>query len=96
MKVWVMSLEHPEEDFRMSVYSLRYDCSDKRFSMPCPMGDDWLQEIHHRPDPLPALVKVDEGLMVVVFKEHESAHGFAAWLLDAEERAQHGYRTMRG
>ena len=59
MKVWVMSLEHPEEDFRESVYSLRYDCSDKQFSMPCPMGDDWLQEIRHRPAPLPALVKVD-------------------------------------
>lgn len=96
MKVWVMSLDRPDEDFRVGVYSLRYELSEKQFSMPCPMGDDWLQEIRHKPDPFPELVKVDEGLMVVIFKEHESAQSLVAWLFDAEARAQRGYSTMRG
>lgn len=96
MKVWVMSLDRPGEDFRADVYSLSYGLSDNEFSMPCPIGDDWLQTIRHRPEPSPELVKVDGGLMIVIFKEHESAQNFAAWLLDAEARAQHGYSTMRG
>ncbi|AZE63382.1 hypothetical protein PFLU3_22020 [Pseudomonas fluorescens] len=51
MKVWVMNLESPDDDFPADVYSLSYGSSNIEFS---------------------------------------------TWLLDAESRAQHGYRTMRG
>lgn len=96
MRVLVMSLESPEDDFRADVYSLSYGALDKVFSMPCPMGDDWLQQIRHKPTPSPELVKVDGHLMVVAFNKYECAQQFSTWLLDAETRAQHGYRTMRG
>jgi hypothetical protein len=96
MKVWVMNLESPDDDCRADVYSLSYESSNMEFSMPCPMGDDWLQQVRHKPTPSPELVKVNGSLMVVVFNKHECAQRFSTWLLDAESRAQHGYRTMRG
>jgi hypothetical protein len=96
VQVLVASSEDESYDFRVSVSNIDYEGSKGNFSMPRPMGDDWLQRINYAPSPTPTLVRVDHKTMFVVFETLSSAKDFAEWLVRAEAEAREGYRTMRG
>ncbi len=95
MKILVASINN-EVDFRAHVYSISYHEQEKSFSIPRPMGDDWLQRIYHTPTPPPILVRKEDEILIVIFESTESANHFAEWLLSAEAEAHAGYSTMRG
>ena len=96
MQVIVACAEAESFDFRTAVYQISYEKGAHNFSMPRPIGDDWLQRINHTPSPPPILVRVQDQMMFVLFRSLKSAEEFSAWLLNAEVEAQEGYRTMRG
>ena len=96
MNVLVASIEDKSYDFRVAVYDIIYEPDRQNFSMPRPMGDDWLQRINHSPMPPPEMVRVQEKTMFVLFNSAKGAKEFSDWLVRAEAEAQEGYRTMRG
>ena len=96
MIVLVASIEDKEYDSRATVHEIGYEIEKQNFSMPRPIGDDWLQRINHRPTIAPELVRIEGRTMLVVFHSLKCAQDFSAWLASAEAEAQHGYRTMRG
>ena len=96
MKVVVSSLADKCYDYRTYVYHVGYEASAARFSMPRPIGDDWLQQISYIPNPSPELVRIEENIMFVVFQSDASAKAFVAWLKKSEIEAESGYNTMRG
>lgn len=92
----VASAEDESFDFRIHVHQIGYEIASHNFSMPRPIGDDWLQQINHAPSPPPILVRVHEQTMFVLSLLLKSGEEFSAWLVNAEAEAQEGYRTMRG
>ena len=96
MNVLVASVEEKSYDFRAQVHEVGYEKKEQSFSMPRPIGDDWLQRISHRPSVAPELVRVQDRTMFILFASIESAESFATWLVSAEAEAQASHRTMRG
>ena len=96
MNVLVASIEDKEYDSRARANEIGYETEKQSFSMPRPIGDDWLQRINHRPAIAPELVRIEGRTMFVVFHSLKCAQDFSAWLVSAEAEAEHGYRTMRG
>lgn len=96
MQVIVASAEDESFDFRTHVHQIGYEKASHNFSMPRPIGDDWLQRINHVPSPPPILVRVQEQTMFVLFASLKSGEEFSAWLVNAEAETQESYRTMRG
>lgn len=96
MRVVVASIEDPEYDFRMGVTAIAYTGADRVFSIPRPIGDDWLQRINHRPAIVPELVRIEGNAMFVLFHSRNGAQEFAAWLESAAVESQDGFRSMRG
>ena len=96
MKVWILNLECPSEIMSTDVFELSYEKTTGAFSMPRPIGDDWLQRIVHIHKPFPELFHKSQQKAVVIFESREVASNFFIWLKDANEEAEHGFRTMRG
>lgn len=96
MKIWILSLEHPEQPLDAEVRELMYDAATGAFSMSRPMGDDWLQRIVHIQEPRPELFHQSQQKTVVVFDSSVVASGFLTWLKAADAEADHGFKTMRG
>jgi hypothetical protein len=96
MHVLVASIEDKSYDFRAEVYEISYEAEGQNFSMPCPIGDDWLQRINHSPLPSPEIIRIQGKIMFVLFNSSKGAKEFSDWLVKAEAEAQEGYRTMRG
>ena len=96
MRVWILNLEHPDQPLSAEVRELRYDVATGAFSMPRPIGDDWVQRIVHIHEPRPELVRQARQDTVVVFDSSEVASKFLTWLEAADAEADQGFRTMRG
>jgi hypothetical protein len=96
MKVWILNLEHPDQPLSAEVRELRYEAATGTFSMPRPIGDDWLQKIVHVQEPRPELFQQSQQKTVVVFESREVASKFLSWLKAANAEADYGFRTMRG
>lgn len=96
MTVIVAALDAPALDIRIEGTPPDYDHVTGEFSLECPRGDDWLQRIRHTPNPAPALVRIEQRTMFVIFLAPEDAARFESWLYDARREQQHGYNTMRG
>lgn len=96
MNVLVASIEDKFYDFFAEVYNISYEADRQNFSMPRPIGDDWLQRINHSPIPPPEMVRIQEKNMFVLFNSAKWAKEFSDWLVSAEAEAQEGYRTIRG
>jgi hypothetical protein len=78
------------------VHSLSFDASTHTFSMPCPMGDDWLLRLNCPLVVSPVAIHFQVGIACIAFKSRSDSESFASWLQEAEAAAQHGYATMRG
>lgn len=96
MKVWILNLECPSEIMSSDVFELSYEKTTGAFSMPRPIGDDWLQRITHIQKPPPELFHESQQKAVAIFESREVALKFFIWLKDANEEAGRGFRTMRG
>lgn len=96
MKVWILSLDHPDQSLSAEVRELRYEAATGAFSMSRPIGDDWLQRIVRIQVPRPELFHQSQQRTVVVFDTSETASTFLAWLKAADAEADYGFRTMRG
>lgn len=96
MQVIVACADDESFDFHTQVHQIGYEKASHNFSMPRPIGDDWLQRINHVPSPPPVLVRTQGQIMFVLFASLKSGEEFSAWLVSAEAEAQEGYRTMRG
>lgn len=82
---------------QVEVYLLDFDVASRTFSMPRPVGDDWLQKITCRLTALPSTLNFGIGGAVhLEFELRDDAEVFVAWLESAEREAQRGYATMRG
>lgn len=95
MKVWILSLEHPNQPLSADGPDLHYEETTGAFSMPRPLGDDWLQRIVHVPEPRPELVNQAQQQTVVIFKLQEDAAKFLAWLMAANDEAGRPFRNVR-
>lgn len=73
-----------------------YDHEINEFSLNRPIGDDWGQYIRHRPNPAPALVRNENGIIFVIFFARSDAINFEKWLESAATEQRHGFSTMRG
>jgi hypothetical protein len=80
----------------VDVYALSFDGASQSFSMPRPIGDDWLQRIRCPFPSAPTSIEFRRGEAAVSFAVAADVMAFADWLVAAEIEAQNGYRTMRG
>jgi len=96
MLVLITCVENPGFSARVSTSSISYSPVSHEFSLPRPIGDDWLQRINHIPATTPLISKTEGQTMFVVFEALEGAQKFQAWLIEAAAEQDHGYRTMRG
>ncbi len=96
MKVWILSLDQPDQPLSTEVRELMYDAATGKFSMSRPIGDDWLQRIVHIQEPRPKLFEQSQQKTVVAFDSSEVASQFLTWLKAADAEADYGFKTMRG
>lgn len=81
---------------KVEVYALDFHPQCKTFSMPYCVGDDWCQVLRCPITAVPTQVQNQLDRMAIQFERQADAVEFCAWLVEAEAKAQHGYRTMRG
>ncbi len=72
MQVIVACVDDESCDFRTHVHQMDYEKASNNFSMPRPIGDDWLQRINHVPSHPPVLVRTQGEIMFVVFTSLKS------------------------
>lgn len=96
MLVLIACVEDSKFSARVSASFPDYSPASHEFSLPRPMGDDWLQCIRHIPDPTPLVVRVEGQVMFVVFDTLQGAQKFEQWLKEAVAEQGRGYRAMRG
>lgn len=68
----------------------------QRVTVNTPMGDDWLQSVSFNLGEVEAKAERNGSEIEIVFSTNALRDRFRAWLLEANERAERGFRTMRG
>jgi hypothetical protein len=81
---------------KLEVHALCFDPQSKAFSMPYCAGDDWFQVMRCAVAAVPTQLQFQWDRVAIHFERQADAAAFSSWLHEAEEKAQHGYRTMRG
>jgi len=81
---------------KLEVYALCFDPRSGTFSMPYCIGDDWLQVMRCPVATVPTQLQFQWARVAIHFEKQADAAAFNAWLVEADEKAREGYRTMRG
>jgi hypothetical protein len=97
MSILIFCIDDPSYEAQMGAGgALSFKPETGRFSMPCPMGDDWLQSVSYVAEPPPLFVRVIEKNTVAIFQQRTDACKFNDWLCQANTDVEEGFRNMRG
>lgn len=92
----ITSSEQTKRSVLVESHELNYDSSDALFWMRLVMGDDWFQRVKSNFDFAPIAYAILKNEARVSFATTVQAQEFEVWLIEANERVDYGYRTMRG
>lgn len=96
MKIELTCRENEKYLRKTEVYALRFDLQSKTFIMPYCLGDSWGLEMRCPMATPPTSFQFQWDRVSIHFARQEEADSFCAWLIEGEEKAKDGYRTMRG
>lgn len=78
------------------VSALGYEPVTKTFTMPLCQGDDWLQKVRSNLGIAPVDVVLGAGECRIQLETYAEVAKLGAWLMEAHQKSQDGYRTMTG
>lgn len=96
MNILVACLEDKAFEFLGAAGDLHHSDTWPCFWMPCVMGDDWFQRANCPLRTPPLYVRPLDGYIFVLFQLRTDAEAFSAWIPEALEAVDLGFRTMRG
>jgi hypothetical protein len=67
---------------------------DGMFSVTTPMHDDWLQTVNFALRKADASIEPAGAAWVLIFPDTRSLEHFKEWLVEANAKAENGYRTL--
>lgn len=77
------------------VSALSYEPATKTFTMPLCMGDDWLQKVRSNLKITPMDVVFSKDECHIQLETYADITKLGAWVIEAHQTSQEGYRTMR-
>ena len=80
----------------VEVYQLQFNEQTQTFNMHFHWDDMWNIELKCPLKIFPISVTFHADEIAVQFDRHDAAKAFVAWLIEGEEKVQHGFKTMRG
>ncbi|KHE93628.1 hypothetical protein S225a_25330 [Candidatus Brocadiaceae bacterium S225] len=96
MIVTITCKEYESFKSTIKVYDLLFNKENNTFFMPLCMGDDWMQKVNCPHSLCPTKVSSLSRAMDVEFELYRDVADFGAWLIEANIKVKHGFRTMRG
>lgn len=96
MKIELTCGDNDKYERRIEVYALCFNPQDKRFRMPYFEGGDFLTEMLCPIMATPTQLQFQWDRVAIHFERQEDADAVGAWLIEGEEKAQVGYRNLRG
>ncbi len=79
----------------VEVHQLQFNEQTQAFNMYYCWGDMWDIELKCPLEIVAISVASHTDEMAVQFDQHDAAEAFVAWLIEGEEKVQHGFKTMR-
>lgn len=96
MKLLIACLDDKSFEYRTEVDGLKFSQEYPYFSVPCVIGDDWLQRYCFRGEVAPVDVRQLDDVMFVLYAGRNNAQELVAWFPEAAAAVRNGYHTMRG
>jgi hypothetical protein len=96
MNVELNCSENRKFTMEVVVHALTFDTTCRTFTVPLCAGDDWYQTIGCPIRVEPTKIHLQWQKAFIEFEREQDARAFGEWLVEAEVKAQDGYRTMRG
>ena len=96
MKIYVTCREDGKYKQTVEVYWLHFDAATSGFSMSYCWGDMWGIELKCPLDNRPISMEFFGQSATIRFGLKNEAEAFTKWLIEGEQKVQHGFDTMRG